>query len=62
LLKDFSITESKKLQFRAEAFNAFNHANFDADRVVTSVNDSRFGRVTRASEPRDVQIALKFLF
>jgi hypothetical protein len=62
LLKDFHITESKKLQFRAEAFNALNHANFGADGVITTVNDSRFGRVTSASEPRDVQIALKFLF
>jgi hypothetical protein len=30
--------------------------------VITTVSDSRFGRVTSASEPRDVQIALKFLF
>jgi len=62
LLKDFHITESKKLQFRAEAFNALNHANFGADGVITTVNDSRFGRVTSASEGRDVQIALKFIF
>ena len=62
LLKDFHITESKKLQLRAEAFNALNHANFGADGVITHVNDSRFGQVTSASEPRDVQIALKFLF
>lgn len=62
LLKDFRITESKKIQFRAEAFNALNHANFGADGVVTNVSDSRFGQVTSASEPRDVQLALKFLF
>jgi hypothetical protein len=62
LLKDFHFTESTKLQFRAEAFNAFNHANFGADGVITHVNDSRFGLVTSASEGRDIQLALKFLF
>jgi hypothetical protein len=62
LLKDFHVTESKKLQFRLEAFNALNHANFGADGVITHVNDPRFGQVTSASEPRDVQVALKFLF
>jgi hypothetical protein len=62
LLKDFPIHESMKLQFRAEAFNALNHANFSADGVITHVNDPRFGQVTSASEPRDVQFALKFIF
>jgi hypothetical protein len=62
MLKDFRITEAIRLQFRAEAFNALNHTNFGANSVVTSVNDSRFGTVTGASEPRDVQIALKLLF
>jgi hypothetical protein len=62
LLKDFHITESTKLQFRGEAFNALNHANFGADGVITHVNDPRFGQVTSASEGRDVQVALKLLF
>jgi hypothetical protein len=62
MLKDFRVTESTRLQFRAEAFNALNHTNFAADGVVTTVNDPRFGTVTSASEPRDVQLALKFIF
>jgi hypothetical protein len=62
ILKDFHITESMRLQFRAEAFNALNTPNFSADGVITHVNDSRFGQVTSASEPRDVQFALKLLF
>jgi hypothetical protein len=62
LLKDFHITESKKLQFRAEAFNALNHTNFGSESVVMTIGDSRVGQVTGASEPRDVQFALKFLF
>ncbi len=65
MIKDFHISESKTLQFRAEFFNALNHANFHADRVDTNVQDKatgRFGTVTGAYDPRDIQIALKFLF
>ena len=44
LLKDFHITESKKLQLRAEAFNALNHANFGADGGHDDCNDSASGK------------------
>jgi hypothetical protein len=46
--KGFAITERVKLTFRAEAFNAFNHANFrnprDASVGSPAVNSAVFGQ------------------
>jgi outer membrane receptor protein involved in Fe transport len=60
LLKDLHITESKTLEFRAEAFNAFNHAQFGGP--DGSFIDSTFGEVLGAGAPRIGQLALKFTF
>jgi hypothetical protein len=60
LLKTTKITEAKELQFRLEAFNAFNHAQFQNPNG--EINSSQFGIVTSALSPRIMQIALKFLF
>jgi len=60
LLKDTKFTESKSLQFRAEAFNIFNHAQFS--NPDGTINDGTFGLVGGAYAPRILQIALKFLF
>jgi hypothetical protein len=59
--KDFSITERFTLQFRAEFFNIFNHANFsNPDRTVT---DANFGIISGTSTaPREIQFALKLQF
>jgi hypothetical protein len=63
LLKSTAITESTKLQFRAEAFNVFNHAQFkNPDGLVNDTNQGGFGYVTSANDPRIMQVALKFLF
>jgi hypothetical protein len=63
LLKSTTITESTKLQFRAEAFNVFNHAQFkNPDGLVNDTNQGGFGYVTSANDPRIMQVALKFLF
>jgi hypothetical protein len=63
LLKDTAITERTKLQFRAEAFNVFNHAQFNnPSGNVNNTGLGGFGYVTSARDPRIMQVALKLLF
>jgi hypothetical protein len=54
------LTERQRLQFRAEAFNLFNHANLGSP--GTSLNSPSFGVISTASDPRIVQLALKLIF
>ena len=49
------------VQFRAEAFNIFNHAQFDNPGGNYS-NPSGFGYVNSANAPRILQIAVKYEF
>ncbi|MGH9327613.1 MAG: TonB-dependent receptor domain-containing protein [Terriglobia bacterium] len=60
LIKTTKLTESKSLQFRAEFFNAFNHAQFGLP--VGEILNPDFGFVTTANPGRIVQLSLKFLF
>ena len=63
LLKTFTISESKTLQFRLEAFNAFNHTNFFGPTAVNGdISSPLFGQVVSAAPPREVQGAVKFFF
>jgi hypothetical protein len=60
LLKNTRLTERVNLQFRAEAFNLFNHPNFNLpDNFLGSPT---FGRITSARDPRHIQFGLKLLF
>jgi hypothetical protein len=60
LFKNIRFTESRKLQFRAEAINVFNHTNFDG--VSTSFTAGTYGQVTSVRDPRSMQLALKLSF
>jgi Carboxypeptidase regulatory-like domain len=64
-LKTTRITERQLVQFRAEFFNAFNHAQFNNPNN-TSVPDrssGSFGQITTTSvNPRVIQFALKYSF
>ena len=58
--KNFTFREGMALQFRAEAFNAFNTAKFfPPDMSAVSPN---FGRLLSADRPRVMQLALRFTF
>lgn len=59
LHKSTAITEKTNLEFRAEFFNVFNHAQFSG---VTGDILGSFGAVTSARAPRIGQLALKLSF
>jgi hypothetical protein len=59
-IKTFTVKERYKVQFRAEAFNIFNHANFN--NPSANVSASTFGTITSAGAPRVLQLALKAMF
>ena len=63
LLKTLKFSESRSLQFRIEAFNAFNHTNFFGPAAVNGdISSVLFGQVVNAAPPREVQAAAKFFF
>lgn len=61
-MKDTQFTESTSLELRFEFFNLFNHTQFDAGGITTDINDSNFGRILAARNPRLIQLAAKFYF
>jgi hypothetical protein len=69
IFKIFPISESKRFEFRAEFFNAFNHLNPQfanpntiAANIATEHGTPAFGFPQAARDPRFIQFALKFYF
>jgi hypothetical protein len=61
--KRLTITESKSLLFRVEAFNVFNHTQFNGPTAIDGdIGSSTFGNAINAAAPRILQGALKFNF
>jgi hypothetical protein len=54
------VGERTKLEFRAEFFNIFNHANFQ--NPVISITSGQFGQITTTYDPRIIQLALRLTF
>jgi hypothetical protein len=64
LLKHFKpLNEKLDIEFRAEAFNVFNHTQFSGPGSVDGdIGSSTFGSAISAASPRILQGALKFNF
>ena len=66
--KLINLTETKTLQLRVEAFNAFNHTQFfgnpitGAPAVNGSIGSPAFGAIENALAPRILQLGAKFFF
>jgi hypothetical protein len=61
LIKNFSIIESHQIQFRADAFNVFNHPLFTT--AGTSITSPTLGQATyQMNGPRSIQFALRYSF
>ena len=66
LIKNFAFTERFRLEFRVDAFNTFNHPQFqgnaDTGGLGTGQGSGGFGVITQAYDPRELQLALKLIF
>ena len=60
LVRVFRIAETHRIEARIEAFNAFNW--FRWTNPQTNFNNSLFGQITSAEDPRVMQFALKYSF
>jgi len=60
VFRGFHLRERMSLQFRAEFFNALNHANLT--NPVANIGAATVGRILSASDPRILQFGLKIIY
>lgn len=60
LAKAFQVQDGKQIQFRVEAFNAFNWTNWGNPNGT--LGNSNFGIISSAAAAREMQLSLKYLF
>lgn len=62
--KDFLITETKRLEFRTEFINLFNHPIFDFAGGIApfQFGSGTFGQISASQGERQIQFAIKFHF
>ena len=60
IVKSFRLAERASLEIRTEAFNLFNHPNFDLPNIFFGT--PAFGAIQSAESPRRIQFGAKILF
>ncbi len=61
--RSFLVRDDRSLEFRAEAFNLLNHAQFfGASAVEGNISSGSFGQAVSAMSPRLMQLALRYRF
>jgi hypothetical protein len=62
VIKDTRITERLRAQFRAEFFNLFNHANFQAPNIDAGTATIPVVLSQTVTDGRDIQFGLKLVW
>jgi len=60
LTRAFPIREKQSVEFRVEAFNVPNLVNLG--NPILNLTSGTFGQILSATDPRILQLALKFVF
>lgn len=60
LMRDVPVREKFTFTFRADAYNAFNHPQFNG--LGTSITSGNFGQITKAQDARTLQVSGRIRF